>query len=172
MTARFDFELVFALPPACDLDAITLSDLVIGAGFDDALIGSGTHGLLAVSLDLTGDAPEDVILTAATTLLQALPSGTRLREVRPDLVSLADVADRLHVKRQALQKRKMPPPAVAGFYRATEVIAALTEAQPKRKPRLTTSDATPWFAAAPAAQRINAYLALGQMDEVSLRRRG
>ncbi len=64
---------------------------------------------------------------AITQVLSALPEGARLREVKPDLVSLADVAARLSVSRQALQKRDMPPPSLGGLYRASEILPALTE---------------------------------------------
>ena len=170
MSELFDFDLIFALPETCILNAFELSDRVIGAGFEDAVIGTGTPGLLAVSLELSGDTAENVILQAGSAILQALPDGSRLREVRPDLVSLADVALRLKVKRQALQKRKMPPPLVGGFYRATEVRDCLANATAKRKSRLASDEASPWFAAATGAQRVNAYLALGQVDAASLRK--
>ena len=97
---------------------------------------------------------------AITQVLSALPEGARLREVKPDRVSLADVAARLSVSRQALQKRDMPPPSLGGLYRASEIIPAL-EGQPG-KVRDALESARGWFDAASAAQRINARASLGQ----------
>ncbi|MBU4550210.1 MAG: hypothetical protein KJ897_09285 [Alphaproteobacteria bacterium] len=102
MAEKFEFELVFALPDG-EHDAFELSDAVFEAGYQDAIIGSGDPRLLAVELEVDGDDAETVILTVARSLLKHLPKGTALREVRPDLVSLADVAERLEVRRQALQ---------------------------------------------------------------------
>ena len=101
MAEEFEFELVFALPEG-EHDAFDLSDAVFEAGFEDALVGTGQAGLVGVELEVEGDDAEVVILDAARALIKALPQGTVLREVRPDLVSLADVAEKLEVKRQAL----------------------------------------------------------------------
>ena len=94
MAEEFEFELVFALPDG-EHDAFALSDAVFEAGFEDALVGTGHAGLLGVELELEGDEAESAILEAARALIKALPQGTVLREVRPDLVSLADVAEKL-----------------------------------------------------------------------------
>ena len=104
-----------------------LSDAVTAAGFEDAVIGSGRlhASLLAVAVDVEGAAAESVIVGTARRVLSALPNGTSLREVRPDMVSLADVAGKLKVKRQALRKRNMPPPYFPGYYRVTEVVATI-----------------------------------------------
>lgn len=154
---EFEFDLVIALPDReADMDA--LIDALFDAGFDDAVIGTGSAGLVGLSLCRKGPAAEDVIGQAAEAALSALPPGSRLREVKPDLVSQADVAARLNVTRQALQKRDLPPPSLGGLYRATELFAALA-AQPG-KVADALKQAQPWVASAPAAQKINARLAL------------
>lgn len=172
MSELFEFDVVFALPEGEASDPYELSDAVIAAGFDDAVIGSGHASLLAVSLEAEGESAEEVILEAARRILEVLPQGTRLREVRPDLVSLADVAQHLDVRRQALQKRRMPPPSVGGLYRVTEVDAILSESFTKRKGRFKAQEAKAWFAAGRGAQRINACLVLGEIDPVTLDRTG
>lgn len=88
-------------------------------------------------------------------ILSALPKGTSFREVRPDMVSLADVAGKLKVKRQALQKRDMPPPYFPGYYRMTEVAATIQAQMAKspRKSRFEIDAARPWFAAGHPCQR-------------------
>ena len=101
-----------------------------------------------------------VISAAVKQVLSALPEGAQLREVKPDLVSLADVPARLSVSRQALQKRDMPPPSLGELYRASEMLPAM-EAQPG-KVRDALKAARGWFASASAAQKINGRASLGQ----------
>lgn len=157
MTKEFEFDLVFALPrKGLDQDAIL--DALFEAGCGDAVVGLGAPGLIGLAFTRSGANAEDVIAGAVEAALSALPEGTRLREVKPDLVSQGDVAARLQVSRQALQKRELPPPSIGGLYRASEMFAVL-DAQPgKVKDALET--ARPWFASAAAAQRINARLSL------------
>ncbi len=169
--ANFEFDLIFELPGG-EFDEMDLSDAVFAAGFEDPLIGSGRlrAGLLSIAVDVEGGAAESVIIGTARRILSTLPKGTSLREVRPDMVSLADVAGKLKVKSQALQKRDMPPPYFPGYYRMTEVAATIQAQMAKspRKPRLDIDAALPWFAAGQGAQSVNARLALDQVDRVSL----
>ena len=87
-------------------------------------------------------------------ILSALPKGTSLRDVRPDMVSLADVAGKLKVKRQALQKRDMPLPYFPGYYRVTEV-AATIQARWQRVPASRSSTLTPPGRGSPRDTRAN-----------------
>ena len=156
---EFEFDLVFALPEGT-ADEGALLDALYEAGCDDAAVGVGASGLVGVGLTRSGRDPEAVIRETAERLIAALPAGTRLREVRPDLVSLADVAARLDVTRQALQKRPMPPPSLGGLYRASEMPPCLDGATGKTRDGLHAARA--WFAAAPGAQRVNARLGLAE----------
>ena len=160
MPETYQFDLVFALPEGMVSEDVLL-DALFEAGFDDAASGLGASGLLGLSLERDGRDAEAVIADAAAAALRALPEGTVLHEVRPDLVSLADVAARLAVTRQALRKRRMPPPLAGGLYRASEVGRSL-EAVPSGKAGAALGDARAWFAAAEGAQRVNARLALGE----------
>ena len=173
MTEEFEFELVFALPIG-EHDAFALSDAVFEAGFEDALVGTGQAGLLCVEMEAVADDAESAILDAARALIKALPAGTVLREVRPDLVSLADVAEKLQVKRQALQQRKMPFPVAGGLYRIDEMILVLMEAQKlgmgQRRPRFNLASALKWFRAGPAARRVNAQLTMREIDPATIQR--
>lgn len=154
---EFEFDLMIALPAgARDEDAML--DALFEAGCDDAIVGTGASGLVALGFIREGMDADAVITEAVGQALSGLPEGATLREVRPDLVSLADVAARLQVSRQALQKREMPPPSLGGLYRVTEMVSYL-EGQPG-KIRDGLSGAASWFAAAPAAQKINAQLGL------------
>lgn len=156
---QYEFDLIFALPgKGMDTDAIT--DALFEAGCDDAVIGVGAQGLIGLAFTRSGPDADAVIAEAVAAALGALPAGARLREVRPDLVSQGDVAARLQVSRQALQKRDLPPPSIGGLYRASEMFEALGAQSGKVKDALPAARA--WFAAAPAAQRINARLSLGE----------
>jgi len=154
---EFEFDLMIALP-AGERDEDAMLNALYEAGCDDAVVGTGAAGLVALGFIREGTDAEVVISEAVGQALKALPEGAMLREVRPDLVSLADVAARLQVSRQALQKREMPPPSLGGLYRVTEMVRYL-EGQPG-KIREGFSKAGSWFAAAPAAQKINSQLAL------------
>lgn len=174
MVDEFEFELVFALPEKGEYDAFALSDAVFDAGFEDALVGTGHACLLGVELEVEGSDAESAILESARVLIKALPTGTVLREVRPDLVSLADVAEKLEVKRQALQQRKMPLPVAGGLYRIDEVIevvmAASKPMKGQRRPRFNLASASKWFRAGPAARRVNAQLAMREIDPKTIER--
>lgn len=171
MAEQFEFELVFALPDGAH-DPYELSDAVFAAGYPDAIVGTGHPHLLAVELEAEGDDAESVILDAARAILSNLPSGSSLREVRPDLVSLADVAGKLNVRRQALQQRPMPIPVAGGLYRIDEVMTALTDATlPRpggRRARFDLNGARGWFVAGGAARRLNAMLTLRTIDPVTI----
>lgn len=171
MGEAVEFTLVFALAGEGH-DPFLLSDAVVEAGFPDALIGTGASRLLSVELEAEGETAEAAILGAARRILAKLPAGTVLREVRPDLVSLADVAERLAVSRQSLQQREMPPPVSGGLYRIDEVAAALAGAAApdagRRRPRFRADLAAGWFRGGAGARRLNAKLALGVLDPRTL----
>lgn len=157
ITEEFEFDLIFALPRK-DLDQDAILDALFEAGCDDAVVGLGAPGLVGLAFTRRGESASEVIAGAIEAALSALPEGARLREVKPDLVSQGDVASRLRVSRQALQKRELPPPSIGGLYRASEMFAVLDAQSGKVKDAL--EDARPWFASAPAAQQINARLSL------------
>lgn len=154
---EFEFDIVVALPKGAE-DEDAIMDALFEAGCDDAVVGLGVSGIIGLGFTRAGEDAEAVISEAVTQVLSALPKGAQLREVKPDLVSLADVAARLSVSRQALQKRDMPPPSLGGLYRASEMLPAL-EAQPG-KVRDALEAARGWFASAAAAQKINARASL------------
>ncbi|SFR18467.1 hypothetical protein [Poseidonocella sedimentorum] len=170
--AEIEFELIFALPEG-EHEAFDLMDAVFEAGFEDAIVGTGVPGMLGVALEAASDRAEDAILNAARAIQKQLPAGAALREVRPDLVSLADVAKRLDVTRQSLQKRKMPPASQGGLFRMEEVsVVIMNAAEGKgsgaRRGRFAVDKAGKWLSAGKAARRVNAGLAVGAIDGATL----
>lgn len=167
MSQCFAFELVFKIP-VDSWDALALSDGVFSAGFSDAVVGTGTHGLLSVELEVSGPTARETILKSARSVLGKLPSGSKLRCIGPDLVSLADVAQRLGITRQSLQKRKMPPPFCGRVYRISEIENALRLSSEEycggRKARFDLESQSGWFEAGQEASRLNAELVLGILD--------
>lgn len=80
------------------------------AGCDDALVGIGQTGRLA--LEFTRDAPDAVkaVLSALADVHRAVPSA-KLIEVAPDLVGLTDVAEIVGVSRQNMRKLMLAHPS-------------------------------------------------------------
>ncbi|MCM2561581.1 hypothetical protein M8756_05265 [Lutimaribacter sp. EGI FJ00015] len=170
--AEIEFELIFALPED-DHDAFDLMDAVFEVGFEDAIVGTGVPGMIGIALEAVSDHAEDAILDAARAIQKQLPAGSILREVRPDLVSLADVAKRLEVTRQSLQKRKMPPASQGGLFRMEEVAVVIMDAAEgkgagARKGRFAVGKAGKWLSAGKPARRVNAGLAVGAIDGATL----
>lgn len=90
---EFEFDLIFALPEGTD-EGLVL-DSLHDAGCSDAAVGLGRAGLVGLGFTRTGRDPEAVVSATVDQAMSGLPDGTVLREVRPELVSLAEVAARL-----------------------------------------------------------------------------
>ena len=157
---EFEFDLVFTLTDE-ETDEAVIIDALFESGCNDAVVGFGASGFVGLGFTRPGSDSERVIFAAIEQAKAGLPDGTVLREVRPDLVSLADVAARLNVTRQALQKRPMPPLSLGGLYRASEMPPYLDTIPGKLQDGFRAAHA--WFAAAPTAQRINAELSLTKL---------
>ena len=160
---KFEFDLVFALPDKA-ADEGTILDSLYEAECDDAVVGLGAAGLVGLGFTRAGRNAEAAISDTVKQVLGALPEGSTLREVKPDLVSLAEVAARLKVTRQALQKRPMPPPSlggpVPGFGNAT-----LSELGSRAGCGTGFATRKPGLPPQPGAQRINARIGLAQSGD-------
>jgi hypothetical protein len=99
---QYDFTLNFALPQQ-DADPEEFVEQLFAEGCDDALIGIGQHGRLA--LDFAREAPSAVeaILSALSDVQRVIP-GARLIEASPDFVGLTDIANILGFTRQNMRK--------------------------------------------------------------------
>lgn len=99
---EYTFTLKFHLP-----DETTNIDDAIerlgAAGCDDALIGIGLPGRIALEFTRDADSAIAALSSALADVKRALPS-SQLIEVSPDLVGLTDVADKVGVSRQNMRK--------------------------------------------------------------------
>lgn len=99
---EFEFSLKYRLHDANDDPERHLGALA-EAGCDDAIVGIGIHGRIA--LDFVREAPNAMaaIVSALTDVQRAIPDA-RLVEASPDLVGLTEIADLFGVSRQYARK--------------------------------------------------------------------
>lgn len=134
----YEFTLCFALPsgkarPDDHLDAL------YRAGCDDAVVGVGAVGTIALLFTRQARSGRLAVKSAAADVLKAIPKA-ELIEAKPDLVSLAEIAGVLGFSRQNLQKyaagrirmvkARFPMPVVSGpttLWRFSEVASWLAE---------------------------------------------
>jgi len=132
----WEFILKFRLPTSDSAPAEWL-DALFEAGCDDATVGVGKNG--SIALDFSRDAPsaEEAVRSAIHDVQRAIP-GAELTEISPDLVNLADVADIVGCSRQNIRKyaageaktvkTPFPEPVYTGnpsLWRLAEVLAWL-----------------------------------------------
>ena len=91
-----------------DLDAMV--ERLGAAGCDDAIVGVGQSGRLALEFTREAVTAEEAVRSALADVSRAVPSA-RLIEVAPDLVGLTDVADLVGVSRQHMRKLMLAHPA-------------------------------------------------------------
>lgn len=96
------FVLRFRLP-ADGADPAGWLDALFEAGCDDATVGVGRPGLIALDFTRTAATARAAVETALADVARAIP-GVQLIEVSPDLVSLVDVADAFGCSKQNIQK--------------------------------------------------------------------
>lgn len=79
------------------------------AGCDDALVGIGQPGRLALEFTREAESADAAVRSALTDVRNAMPSA-KLIEVAPDLVGLTDVAELIGVSRQNMRKLMLANP--------------------------------------------------------------
>lgn len=92
-----------------DGDPDALVERLGEAGCDDALVGIGQPGRLALEFTREAANAEEAVRSALADVRRAVPS-TRLIEVAPDLVGLTDVAEIVGVSRQNMRKLMLAHP--------------------------------------------------------------
>lgn len=115
---EFDFTLKFAF-----LDSSAEADEYIEklgeAGCDDAIIGIGQKGRIALHFTREADNAFEAIVSAISDVKGVIPHA-RLVEATPDLVGLSDIAELLGFTRQNMRKlmitysQSFPPPVHEG----------------------------------------------------------
>lgn len=92
-----------------DSDQQVLVERLGEAGCNDALVGIGQPGRLALEFTREADSADAAVCSALADVRSAVPSA-RLIEVVPDLVGLSDVAGIVGVSRQNLRKLMLAYP--------------------------------------------------------------
>jgi hypothetical protein len=102
MVMKYEFTLKFRLAEdAGDVDALV--ERLGAAGCEDALVGLGIPGSIAVEFIRGASSASDAVLSALADVKRAIPTA-QLIEASPDFVGLSDVADVIGVTRQNMRK--------------------------------------------------------------------
>lgn len=102
---EYEFTLKFALPGA-EADPEQHVAALERAGCNDAIIGIGKRGRIALEFARAARSSDAAVRSALADVRKAIP-GARLIEALPDLVGLSDVADVAGCTRQNLRKLSM-----------------------------------------------------------------
>ncbi|WP_129776155.1 helix-turn-helix transcriptional regulator [Peristeroidobacter soli] len=99
---EYDFVLRFKLADPGPVGDDVVERLGVG-GCDDATVGIGVPGRVALMFGREASSGKQAILSAVEDVKRALP-GAELIEVSPDLVGLSDIAELVGVSRQNMRK--------------------------------------------------------------------
>lgn len=99
---EFEFILKFALTEE-STDASHYVELLGKAGCDDALIGIGQNGRIALEFCREATSAFEAVLSATKDVKNVIPDA-KLIEATPDLVGISDIADLLGFTRQNMRK--------------------------------------------------------------------
>ncbi len=99
---EYDFSLRFDVS-AVDCSPADSVERLAASGCDDAIIGIGIPGRIALDFIRTAKTAEDAVLSAISDVRNALP-GARLIEAAPDFVGYTDVAELVGRTRQNMRK--------------------------------------------------------------------
>lgn len=121
MTERlkeFEFTLKFVFPDT-SVDPESFVDQLGKAGCDDAIIGVGQKGRIALQFSREASSAQEAITNAIKDVKSVIPD-SQLIEATPDLVGLTDIAKLLGFSRQNIRKlmqthiQTFPPPMHSG----------------------------------------------------------
>lgn len=99
---EYEFTLKFRLPDP-DADPAQFIDALAEAGCDDAMVGIGQPGRIALDFNREAASAFKAIASAVKAVKRAIP-GAELVEASPDFVGLTDVADLVGCTRQNMRK--------------------------------------------------------------------
>ncbi len=100
--ADYDFTLKFALP-GNEADPEEFIPKLYEGGCDDALIGIGKKGRIALNFTRAAASSQEAVLSALSDVRKAIPEA-RFIEAEPDLVGLTEVAELAGCSRQNIRK--------------------------------------------------------------------
>ena len=100
--SSFEFILKFALRDACSNPEEYVESLYEN-GCDDALIGIGQAGRIALAFNRVNKNASNAVFSAIKDVNKVIP-GAILLQVSPDLVGLTDIAELLGLSRQNIRK--------------------------------------------------------------------
>jgi hypothetical protein len=100
--AEYEFTFKFALTDA-QADPADYVERLAEAGCDDALLGLGKKGRIALEFVREAASARDAVMSAFADARKALPNA-QLIEVSPDLVGLTDIAEVMACSRQNVRK--------------------------------------------------------------------
>lgn len=99
---EYEFTLKFRLPDA-EADPEQFVEALAEAGCDDATVGVGQRGRMALAFTREATTALKAVASAVKAVRRAIP-GAELVEASPDLVGLTDVADLIGCSRQNMRK--------------------------------------------------------------------
>ena len=100
--SEYEFTLKFRLPDA-NAAPEQFIDALVDAGCDDATVGIGQRGRIALDFSRDATNAQEAIVSAVQAVKSAIP-GAELVEASPDFVGLTDVADLVGCTRQNMRK--------------------------------------------------------------------
>lgn len=109
MSNEYEFILKFRLPDA-GADPQRFIAALAKAGCDDATVGVGQRGRIALDFAREADSAIEAVVSAVRAVQRAIP-GAELVEASPDLVGLTDVAELVGCSRQNIRKLMVGNPA-------------------------------------------------------------
>lgn len=99
---EYEFTLKFSFPDT-GVDPETYVSQLGEAGCDDAIIGIGQKGKIALQFDREAEDAHTAVLSAIRDVKSVIPEA-KLIEATPDLVGLSDIADLMGFSRQNMRK--------------------------------------------------------------------
>ena len=118
MMTEYEFTLKFRLPSS-SADPESFIEALGAAGCDDATVGIGQRGRIALAFSREAHTALEAVVSAVRAVREAIP-GADLVEASPDFVGLTDVADLVGCSRQNMRKlmngnvASFPPPVHEG----------------------------------------------------------
>ena len=111
--SEYEFVLKFSLPDS-EAEPESFVEKLAATGCDDALIGIGQRGRIALDFTREARSALEAVLSAIKDVKRAVPEAG-LVEATPDLVGLTDMAELLGFSRQNMRKLMLrnpdfPPP--------------------------------------------------------------